>query len=119
MISLEAIHPDMRLSPFFLSLILSMAAFAQTDIQPPADTIQMIPDTRHAFYLLDPVQKVEKVTYKESGKPVLYKVVEEGKTVLLYGYEERTRVLVAVIKENGTRETIEISPCDIYEDVAL
>jgi hypothetical protein len=119
MISLVAIHPDMRLCLFILTLMLSVSAFAQTDIQPSADTIQIVPDTRHAFYLFDPIQRVQSITYKQSGKQVLFKVVDEGKTVLLFGYEERQRILVEIVHKNGTTETIEKSPCDIYEDVAL
>lgn len=109
----------MHLFPFLLLIALSITVQAQTDIQAPGDTIQIVPDTRHSFYIFDPIQRVKSITYKQSGKQVLFKEIDDGKTVLLFGYEKQQRILVDIVRKDGTTETIEKSPCDIYEDVSL
>lgn len=104
-----------RLVTVFPLLFLAFAAFAQTDggviLQPQESNC-------HKFFLKKPVKSLIKIETTD-GEPLKGKLAPNGEVVILLDYKDRKRVKATVEYEDGTREEIQKSTCDIFEDTIV
>lgn len=76
-------------------------------------------DNSHILYLHKKVKSIEKIEFKEEDEDLKGKLGSDEESVILDNYQKGKRVLVTVINLDGTRETIERSPCTIYKNIGV
>jgi hypothetical protein len=99
--------------PMLLSmLVLPIFLFAQLDT--PADQ-----SDSHILFLHKKVKSIEKIEFKDDDEELKGKLGSDEESVILDNYQKGKRVLVTVINLDGTRETIERSPCTIFKNIGV
>ena len=98
--------------------LLAGAASAQTDSE-PATSEQQVKTAYIKFHVDKPVQSIQSIQIKDTGEQLESVVSDNGQYVTVLGLDSKRRLVVDVTYQDGTSETIEKSPCVLFEEYAL
>jgi hypothetical protein len=71
----------------------------------------------HQIYLDEPVQKIEKLEYRDTGEPLQYELDPDGTRIYIRDYDGTSPVAVWVVKVDGSQQSFYRSRCQIDEYV--
>lgn len=101
----------MKWSVLCLLLALPVMAFSQDEAPVKVD--------EHVIFLHKQVESIEKIEYRNDNEELKGKMGNDEESVILENYKGRKGVKVTVINKDGTRETIERSPCTVYKNIGV
>lgn len=102
----------------FILFLFAGTAMAQTDSEPPQNA-QQEKQAYIKFHLDKPAKSIESIKVKQTGESHEGVISEDGHFVTVIGLKIKQRLVIEATYEDGSSETFEKSPCDLFEEYVI